>query len=298
MTSQAHALLVDLFRAAPALALDLLRAIGVEAPSGEPHLVDSTFPVTSPDYHVDVAIACEAGGARVLVILVEVQLDVDPGKLHSWPLYQAAAHARFKVPACVLVVAVDERVAAWARQPHSLGPGGSVFRAIVLGPSLVPRVASAADPPAPELAVLSALVHGRDEPQEVRAAILAMATLEQERAEAYVDLLRYHLGTALDRALEAIMATSERRYLSDWANGYFDKGRDEGRLEGKAEGKVEAAAEQARAALLTVVRARGIELAPEQRVDIDSCADLATLDVWLARAARASTAAEIFVATT
>jgi hypothetical protein len=30
----------------------------------------------------------------------------------------------------------------------------------------------------------------------------------------------YHLGAALERALEASMATSERRYLSDFANDH------------------------------------------------------------------------------
>jgi hypothetical protein len=96
--------------------------------------------------------------------------------------------------------------------------------------------------------------------------------------EAYVDLLQYHLGAALDRALEAIMATSERRYLSDWANNHYEKGE----------------VSRARVALLTVANARGIELAEDERARVETCADLSTLDAWLARAARASSAAEIF----
>jgi hypothetical protein len=56
-------------------------------------------------------------------------------------------------------------------------------------------------------------------------------------------LLRYHLGAALDRALEAIMATSEHKYLSDFARKYYDAGREEGEVA------------HARTALLTVLAA-------------------------------------------
>jgi len=121
MPSQEHALLVDLFRSAPSLALDLLRAGGAEVTTASLRLVDTTFPVPSPDYHVDLAVACDdARGIPGLVVLVEVQLDVDVDKHRSWPLYQAAAGARFRCEACVLVVCVDERVAAWAATPVAL----------------------------------------------------------------------------------------------------------------------------------------------------------------------------------
>jgi hypothetical protein len=72
MPSQEHALLVDLFRAAPALAFDSLRANGVDVPAAAARLLDSTFPVTSPDYHVDLAVACDdALGNPSLVVRVE-----------------------------------------------------------------------------------------------------------------------------------------------------------------------------------------------------------------------------------
>src|ERR1700678_1740565 len=112
MPSQAHALLVDLFRASPRLALDLLGALGVGGDavgSASPRLLESTFSATSPDYHVDLALACDdEQGAPALVVLVEVQLDTDSRKLRSSPFYQAAACARFKCDACVLVVAIEE----------------------------------------------------------------------------------------------------------------------------------------------------------------------------------------------
>jgi hypothetical protein len=274
--SQEHALLVDLFRATPSLALESLRANGFRIPAVHPRLLDPTFPVPSPDYHVDLAVACddEQGEPRV-VVLVEVQLKVDRGKRLSWPLYQAAARAHFKCPACVLVVAIKPRVARWASAPVALGPGGSVFRPVVLGPAQLGRAPSA---PTPELTVLSALAHGAHQPETIRLAVASIAQLEAGRAAAYFDLLRYHLGKALDRALEAIMATSEHKYLSDFARKYYDDGEAKG----------------TRASLLTVVKARGVSLRDDERARIDACTDVATLETWLVRAARATRAEEIF----
>ena len=78
------------------------------------------------------------------------------------------------------------------------------------------------------------------------------------------------------------MATNERPYLSDFANSYYDKGRAAGE------------AAHARGALLTVISARAIALGDVERTRIDACTDVATLDQWLGRAARATTIAEIF----
>jgi hypothetical protein len=299
MQSQEHAVLVDLFRAAPRLALDLLRALGASvsnqaALSATPRVIESTFPVIAPDYHVDLALACEdEHGDPELVVLVEVQLDVDWGKLRSWPLYQAAARARFKCDACVLVVTIEQRVAAWAAAPVRLGPGGSVFGALVIGPSSVPRWLHGDAKEAPELALLSALCCGESEPDLVATAVESIAKLEEldpKRGRAYFDLLRYHLGEALDRALEAIMATSEHKYLSDFARKYYGEGKAEGKAEGIAEGK----AEGAREALLTAITARGLVPGDGHRARIASCADVATLNAWLVNALGAKKMGDVF----
>ena len=230
----------------------------------------------------------DAGGASGLVVLVEVQLDADPDKPFSWPLYLAAARMKYRCDACVLVVTIDERVAAWARQPVSLGPGASTFQAIVLGPSAVPY---AVESTTPELAVLSALAHGAQEPEAVRQAVFAIDALGPDRAQADFVLLKYHLGAARDRALEAIMTTSERRYLSDFANDYFDKGLAQGKAEGEAEGE----AKGLRAAIVALFSARALPLSEHGRAQIASCADVATLTKWLGRAVTAATEAEVFV---
>ncbi|HWO22878.1 MAG TPA: Rpn family recombination-promoting nuclease/putative transposase [Kofleriaceae bacterium] len=64
-----------------------------------------------------------------------------------------------------------------------------------------------------------------------------------------------------------------------------------GLVKGKAEGKAESKAE----ALLTFLSARGIPIPPEVRSRIEACKDLPTLDRWIARAATAASAEDVFV---
>ncbi len=142
---------------------------------------------------------------------------------------------------------------------------------------------TAGDESPPELALLSALAHGEAEPETIGPALAATRALSDDRAAAYFDLLRYHLGEALDRALEAFMTTSEHKYLSDVARKYYGDGEAAGRAAGETEGE----AKWKRAALLAVVDARGLVASPEIRARIDACSDVALLDRWIARAVTA-----------
>jgi hypothetical protein len=295
MPSQAHAVLVNLFRQSTSLTLDLLRTAGVEVGGWQPTIGESTLPVTSSDYHVDLAVHCnDEHGSRQLLALVEIQLRVSEDKLRSWPLYQAAARAQYNCDACVLVVALKESVARWARTPISLGPGGSVFRAIVFGPSDVPR---RFERPTPELLLLSALAHGKTDPATLDAAITAIAPLEDaQQSRAYFDLLRYHVKGALDRALERLMATTEHKYLSDFARKYYDEGEAQGEAKGEARGEARGEAKGKASALLQILAARGLEIPDDARARVLGCLDLAQLDAWLARAVTATSVAEVLTA--
>ena len=83
----------------------------------------------------------------------------------------------------------------------------------------------------------------------------------------------------------------------------FIAGRAEGKAEGKAEGeargeargKAEGKAEGRRAALLAILSARVLGISPELQERIEQCADIATLDRWITRAATAQSAAEALV---
>jgi hypothetical protein len=82
------------------------------------------------------------------------------------------------------------------------------------------------------------------------------------------------------------MATSEHKYLSDFARKYYGEGYGQGEAMGESKG--------ARSALLIVMDARGIVVSDEDRARIDACADVGTLDTWLARAAQAATSGDVF----
>lgn len=113
-------------------------------------------------------------------------------------------------------------------------------------------------------------------------------------------------------------AISGHKYLSDFAQKYYEEGRArgkaeaqiegrleavlEGRLEGRREGKLEGRLEGrilgriegAREALLKVLTARDLALGDDHRARMAACSDLAALHTWLVLAAQASTAAEVF----
>lgn len=90
----------------------------------------------------------------------------------------------------------------------------------------------------PELAVLSAMAHGRDPDTErsVRIALAAqMASihLDADRSALYVDLILNSLSEAARRRLQA-MDPVKYEYQSDFARHYFSKGRVEGETAGRA----------------------------------------------------------------
>jgi len=77
------------------------------------------------------------------------------------------------------------------------------------------------------------------------------------------------------------------------AREYGDAQRAEGFAEGKTSGVVEGKV----AAILAVLAARGLVVGVEARARIEACADLPTLDGWLARAVSAASAEEVLLPT-
>jgi predicted transposase YdaD len=84
------------------------------------------------------------------------------------------------------------------------------------------------------------------------------------------------------------MATTEHKYLSDWARKYYDEGEAKGEAIGEARGEAKGKA----SALLQILSARGLEISDDARVTVLACQDLAQLDAWLARALTATSVAE------
>src|SRR5688572_3417626 len=177
MPSLRHESHLLLFRNQPALAADLIRhALHANVPEYREARVASAdlTDIQPAEYRADLVIQL-FDDASVFGIVVEVQLSEDERKRFTWPAYVTNLRARLECPVCLLVVAADDAVARWAAQTVEIG-GQHAFTPYVLGPSGVPEVTDEAVAHTnPELAVLSAIAHGRDAntQQFVRIAMAA-----------------------------------------------------------------------------------------------------------------------------
>jgi hypothetical protein len=169
------------------------------------------------------------------------------GRLESGDLSE---HAPAAYHADALVTFGGEERASWARRPIPLGHPGLVLTPLVLGPEEVPVLTYAdTDNVAPEIAVMSAVVHGAgpDGPKVLAAMVESVEKIESEQARGHIDEVLAVLPEAARDLLETILKTRAREYKSDFARRYYGQG--------KAEGKA--------GAVLDVLSARGIDV-PEQ----------------------------------
>ncbi|HEY3819803.1 MAG TPA: hypothetical protein VGL81_21705 [Polyangiaceae bacterium] len=285
MPSLTHDALLQLFRNRPTLAPELLRDV-LHAPVpafDHVRIGDTTLSEVVPtEYRADLVLVLEGtgGDGPAAALVVEAQLARDADKRWSWPAYLASLRARLRCDVALLVVAVDAAVATWAGMPIATGHPGWVLAPLVLGPQAVPVVRDAAGVGlAPELAVLSVMLHGHGHHAlaVAEAALAASRGLEDERAKLYVDLVFASVDEAARAILEALMASGNYEYQSDFARRYV--------AQGKAEGLARA--------VLTVLAARGLDVPEDLRARITACTDLAQLDAWLSRAATAASAVDV-----
>jgi hypothetical protein len=283
MPSLLHEALVLLFRNRPELAPELLRdALGLALPAYSEVRTESSdlTQIVPAQYLADLVVRL-LDGRSVLAIVVEVQVARDDQK--RWNL--SALRARAGCPAVVLVVAPDAAVARWAAETIALGPGSSV-QPWVLGPDAVPVVT---DPvrarAAPELAVLSAMAHGRgDAEQAVKIALAATAAVDTvkdaDSCMVYSDLIHAALGEAARKALQMLPKGYE--FQSDLARESYARGRAEAELAARA------------ADVLDALDARGLAVSDDQRRQVLDCRDPDVLRRWLRLAVTAKSAQELF----
>lgn len=175
----------------------LARATGVSAPSHARLRVESAeFSQAVPrERRADIALVLEKDGGPVAAFVVEVQLAVDPEKHFAWPLYVASLHAYVRCSTQLIVITPSRPVAAWARRTiRTFQPVGSTggFQPVVIGPDEIPRIDDLeVAARMPELAALSALVHGSraDGARVVETAITALASLDDPNGAHYLDLV-------------------------------------------------------------------------------------------------------------
>jgi hypothetical protein len=307
MASMLHEGLLLLFRNRPALAPELLRdALNLRLPHWTEARVESAelTEVVPTEYRADLVVLL-LEGKPIFAIVVEVQLSRDEDKRKSWPLYLTSLRSRVGCPTALLVVAPDAAVARWCAQPIELGHPGFVLQPLVTGPEAIPVIldeqAAREDP---ELAVLSAMAHGKEEvgTSIAQTVLAAMGDLDTERVRLYVDLTMASLSEAARSALEAMMQSGTYEYQSEFARKYVAQGRAEGREEGlqkglqrgRKEGREEGLHEGERAALFEVLDARGLKVDAGTRQRILACTELSQLKLWLRKAVSVQAAQELF----
>ena len=191
------------------------------------------------------------------------------------------------------MVTPEPAIARLAGKPIPLDNAGSVFKPVVLGPSTIPRITSADEArAAPELAMLSALVHADGEQglAIITAALQGLEALPGDLATLYTDMLL----NARPEAMERYDMQGKYEYKSEFAR--------KNRAEGLAEGLVEGRAKEARSLVLRqlarrcglpgpdlTARVEGLTLEQAETLaeDLLDFATLADLEAWLEAMPRA-----------
>jgi hypothetical protein len=288
-----HEGVIALVRDKPAFAASLLRELlHVEVPRfDEARLTEAALNQLVPvEYHADAVVLFDIiydQNKPVFGTIFEVQLERKERKRYTWPLYAAAACARYECPFVVIAVTPDPAVARWASQPIDLGDG-MIFRPRVIGPEGIPQVTDRDQAVRePQLAVLSVVAHGGGEVEAAvsiaRAAVSAVLSLPEEQRLLYSVLIESALSEAARKALA--MEPQIVKFFSEAQRRSYDQGEAKGKAEGEAKGKAEA--------LLMFLRRRGLAVTEEQQQQIATCTDLATLDRWLDRAFSVTSVAEL-----
>jgi len=282
MVSLLHEAPIILFRDRPELVRELFaRRLGVRLPSRAKIRVSEAAitEIVPTEYRADLVLLF-GGKKPTFGVVIEAQLARDRNKRFVWPFYVAGLRAKLRVPCCLLVIAPKPSVAKWAATPIDLGQPGCQFVPVVLGPSAIPVITDVEEARRdPELAVLSAVAHGRGPlgAEIANAALAGTSVLDSERATQYTDFVLAAIARA---TLEALMESGKWEYQTEFVKRIVrEKAEAEARGEarGKAEGKARGKAE----ALLAILATRGFPVPDSVQQRILSCTDLELLDRWI-----------------
>ncbi|MEU4619158.1 hypothetical protein AB0G04_04135 [Actinoplanes sp. NPDC023801] len=270
MPSQVHEVLIDMFRGRPSLAAELLDGPlqGALPDYDEAHLASADLTDVAPtEYRADAVVTLTRGEKKVLSVVVEVQRQIDPRKLRSWPAYVATLYARLGCPVTLLVLCPQQPVADWAAKPILISLPPSRIFPVAFGPAQTPLIT---DPETaqrlPELTILSTLAHAdQNDPIPLfKALFRALDAIEADRAALYHDFVLTVLPAATRKLLEDYMTTTDHPYKSEWAQRQYAAGEAH--------------------SIIKVLKARGIDVSDEAQAKITACIDRAQLDQWLERA--------------
>lgn len=286
MPSPPHDTLVKLFSYRPQLAVEIMRDfLGVNLPDTPLVRVEKSTFNTRPSDDIEADLVVVLGPPRppAHAIIVEIQQDKSK-EPRQFARYAAALWLMLGCDVSVLVICPSRIVADYYAQPVESGLTGYRLRPWVLGPDSIPAIIDPHEAAAhPELAAMSVMVHGHNR-KVVEAFATALADVTDEHAPDYFEYAYSMSAPEIRRLMEEIMksASTEWPVYSPFAREHFGRG--------KAEGQ----AEEAGRSVLLVLAARGFNVPDDIRDRITTCADLAQLETWLARAATTQTLQGLF----
>ena len=284
MPSISHEAPLELLRGDPRLAAVLLRGLGVAIPgSADAAMAPSDLTASVPtELRADAVVMLSGADGGQLAVVVEIQLRYDARKRFSWPSYLTQVRATHRCPAVLVVICLSTTTASQCRAPIVTGhPGFDLVPLVIDSLSIPDPSGHSAATAGPELAVLAVLTGALDLAQDSarRLVLASLADLDESRLATYTVLVRSAASESARQALEDLMTT---KFSDDFVDRFLAKGRSEGRAEGEAH------------MILRVLAARGVEVPDKVREQVLSCTDIGQLDVWVDRAATATSLEEVF----
>jgi hypothetical protein len=285
MPSSWHDSVTTIFTENPELAVEIVTSLtGARRPAGIPvHAEAPNFNGRpSTDFQADAVIV--AGGARdpVRAVIVEAQKRTLRDKPPQWARYAAQLWIFLRCPVDVLVICPDAKSAFWYARPVPTSLPGYIHQPIVLPPSAVPSITSAADAAArPAMAALSVAYHGANLAVS-QAFVDGLRLLSPGHAMKYHEHAYNMAPLAVQRILEQLMTSDTWPVYSPFAKEHFGRGKKEGKAEGRVDG------------ILTVLEARCLDVTDAERERIAGCTDLKQLKTWLRRAVIVEKTSDLF----
>ena len=182
----------------------------------------------------------------------------------------------------MLVICPDAKSAFWYARPVPTTLPGYIHQPIVLPPSAVPAITSAADAAArPAMAALSVAYHGANLAVS-RAFVDSLRLLSPGHATRYHEHAFNMAPLAVQRILEQLMTSETWPVYSPFAKEHFGRGK----REGKAEGHVDD--------IFAVFEARNLHVTDAERERIAGCTDLKLLKTWVKRAVTVEETSDLF----
>ncbi|MFC4337906.1 hypothetical protein [Salininema proteolyticum] len=235
----------------------------------------------------DNLIVLELDDGSEIAVIVEIQNAWSEDKYYRLPGYIGRAFEDHRCSVEALVVCPSDDLAARFRKGIHVGDMHWVPVQAV-GPTDMPLIEDAdQDGASAESAVMAALLHRRKDLTERQLSTIdeLLRKIEPGRASDYALHLCSQLNKPSSELLEAIMKTMTATYHSAWSDQLRSEGREEARRDGIA---------SLRTVLFGVAQRRRIELSAPHVETISESEDVDQLQRWIANAAVAAEAEEIF----